>query len=101
MEVCDAAVRRAVEVFGGLHIVVNNAGIARWAPFLDHSEEDWDRTFDVNLKAVFLLSRQAARVMVEQGERGGSDPQHGLQTTDTCRNRRWRPTTRRRAVWCC
>lgn len=69
-EVCEAAVRRAVELYDGLHIVVNNAGIARWAPFLDHSEEDWDRTFDINLKAVFLLSQQAARVMVEQGEGG-------------------------------
>ena len=69
-DVCAAAVHRAVDLFGGVHIVVNNAGIARWAPFLDHSEEDWDRTFDVNLKAVFLLSQQAARVMVEQGEGG-------------------------------
>ena len=69
-DVCAAAVHRAVDLFGGVHIVVNNAGIARWAPFLDHSEEDWDRTFDVNLKAVFLLSQQAARVMVEQGKGG-------------------------------
>jgi 3-oxoacyl-[acyl-carrier protein] reductase len=55
---------------GGPDIVVNNAGIARWAPFLDHSERDWDDTLAINLKAVFLMSQAAARLMVEHG-RGG------------------------------
>ena len=66
---CERAVAAARDL-GRLDIVVNNAGIARWAPFLDHSEADWDQTLAVNLKAVFLLSQRAARVMVEQGTGG-------------------------------
>lgn len=66
---CERVVAAARDV-GHLDILVNNAGIARWAPFLDHSEEDWDRTLAVNLKAVFLLSQLAARVMVDQGTGG-------------------------------
>lgn len=63
-------VAELAQSLGGPDIVVNNAGIARWAPFLDHSEKDWDDTLAVNLKAVFLLSQAAARLMVEHG-RGG------------------------------
>jgi 3-oxoacyl-[acyl-carrier protein] reductase len=64
-------VRAAQERFGGVDVLVNNAGIARWAPFLEHSLEDWERTLEVDLTAVFLMSQHAARAMVEQG-RGGA-----------------------------
>lgn len=67
---CDALVRRAQEVFGELNILANNAGIAVYQSFLEHSEETWDRTMDVNLKSMFLLGQRAAQVMIEQGKGG-------------------------------
>jgi 3-oxoacyl-[acyl-carrier protein] reductase len=65
--VCEALVSESVETNGGLDIVVSNAGIVRFAPFLEISEEDWDRTVSVDLNAVFLLSQCAARVMSQAG----------------------------------
>jgi len=52
---------------GGLHILVNNAGIIRRANAIDFTEADWDAVLDVNLKAVFFLSQAAARHMIPQG----------------------------------
>src|SRR5262249_29562056 len=51
----DALVKRAQELFGTLNILINNAGIAVVAPFLEQTEEAWDRTMAVNLKSMFLL----------------------------------------------
>lgn len=56
--------------FGGLDIVVNNAGLSRAAPLLDTSSEVWDLQFDVMAKGAFLVSREAARLFREQ-ELGG------------------------------
>ncbi|MDQ3780450.1 MAG: SDR family oxidoreductase [Chloroflexota bacterium] len=56
--------------FGGPDIVVANAGIYPNTPFLDLSEEEWDRVLDTNLKGIFLTCQAAARVMVKRG-RGG------------------------------
>jgi 3-oxoacyl-[acyl-carrier protein] reductase len=67
---CDEMVRRTVEWYGELNVLVNNAGIAVFAPFLEHSEADWDRTMAVNLKSMFLLGQRAARVMIAQGKGG-------------------------------
>jgi 2-dehydro-3-deoxy-D-gluconate 5-dehydrogenase len=52
---------------GGLHILVNNAGIIRRANAIDFTEADWDAVLDVNLKAVFFLSQAAARHMIPHG----------------------------------
>jgi 2-dehydro-3-deoxy-D-gluconate 5-dehydrogenase len=52
---------------GGLHILVNNAGIIRRANAIDFSEADWDAVLDVNLKSVFFLSQAVARHMIPNG----------------------------------
>jgi 2-deoxy-D-gluconate 3-dehydrogenase len=51
---------------GGLHILVNNAGIIRRADAIDFGEDDWDAVINTNLKSVFFLSQAAARHMIAQ-----------------------------------
>ncbi|MGQ0568007.1 MAG: SDR family NAD(P)-dependent oxidoreductase [Armatimonadota bacterium] len=58
--------------FGGIDIVVNNAGIVHSADFLDVSEADFDRVLRVNLKGAFLVGQAAARQMVAQVQAGGA-----------------------------
>lgn len=67
---CDALVARVRELYGELNVLVNNAGIAIFQPFMEHTEEAWDRTMAVNLKSMFLLGQRAARAMIEQGKGG-------------------------------
>lgn len=62
-----AIVTQIVGELGGLHILVNNAGIIRRADSIDFTEADWDAVLDVNLKAVFFLSQAAARHMIASG----------------------------------
>ncbi|MCG7347185.1 2-dehydro-3-deoxy-D-gluconate 5-dehydrogenase KduD [Sphingomonas sp. ACRSK] len=52
---------------GGLHILVNNAGIIRRADAVDFTEEDWDAVIDTNLKSVFFLCQAAGRHMIANG----------------------------------
>jgi len=49
----QALMETAVEKFGQIHIVVNNAGVTRHRPFLEMTEEDWDIVLAVDLKGVF------------------------------------------------
>ena len=60
-------VEETVAALGGLHILVNNAGIIRRADSLDFSEEDWDAVIDTNQKSVFVLAQAAARHMAANG----------------------------------
>jgi glucose 1-dehydrogenase len=53
--------------FGRLDILVNNAATQNAVAFLDLSEEDWDHVFAVNIKAPFLGSQHAAKIMIEHG----------------------------------
>lgn len=55
---------------GGLDVLVNAAGVLRPAPLLDTTIEDWDRTFAVNARGMFLLSQAAARSFVRRGVPG-------------------------------
>jgi len=66
----DALVSAAVERFGAIHVLVNNAGVTHRAPAEDYPEEEWDRVMNVNLKAAFLLMQKVGRRMIRQG--GGS-----------------------------
>lgn len=69
----DADVSRAADVerlvfeAGEVHILVNNAGIIQEKPFLDTTEDDWDRMLGVDLKSVFLMSRAVLPGMVARG----------------------------------
>ncbi|ERN54356.1 3-oxoacyl-[acyl-carrier-protein] reductase [Alkalihalophilus marmarensis] len=56
----------AVETFGRVDVVVNNAGITADAQLLKMTDEQWDRVIDVNLKGVFMVSQEAAAIMKEQ-----------------------------------
>ena len=59
-------VKTALATFGRIDILVNNAGIAPFVPFLELSEEVWDKTIDINLKGTFLCSQAVAKVMLKQ-----------------------------------
>jgi NAD(P)-dependent dehydrogenase (short-subunit alcohol dehydrogenase family) len=61
---------RVVEDFGDLDVVVNNAGVQLLAPAEELSEEDFDETIDVNLKAPFFCAQEAAKYWIAKG-RGG------------------------------
>ncbi|WP_433373891.1 bifunctional aldolase/short-chain dehydrogenase [Actinoplanes sp. CA-142083] len=64
------SLRDAVLAFGGVDLVVNNAGLSISKPLLDTTEADWDLQHDVMAKGSFLVSREAARVMIPQGMGG-------------------------------
>jgi len=63
-------IRDVVSEFGSLDVLVNNAGICPMVEFLDITEDLWDRVHDLNLRAVFFASQEAARLMMERGTRG-------------------------------
>ena len=65
-----ALVQHAVNAFGRLDVLVNNAGRAGQMQFLNMTEEDWDRVLDTNLRGTFLCCRAAAAQMVRQGSGG-------------------------------
>lgn len=60
----------ALDAFGRLDVLVNNAGVFERRPALEMEERDWDRILDVNLKGAFFCAQAAARAMHERGEGG-------------------------------
>lgn len=62
-----AAVQEALLQFGGLDLIVNNAGLSISKPLLETTEADWDLQHDVMAKGSFLVSKAAAKVLIEQG----------------------------------
>ncbi|WP_138414602.1 bifunctional aldolase/short-chain dehydrogenase [Sinomonas gamaensis] len=65
-----AAIDAAVLAFGGIDLVVNNAGLSISKPLLETSEKDWDLQHDVMAKGSFLVSQAAAKAMIAQGMGG-------------------------------
>lgn len=62
-----ALIDETVKRFGGLDIVVNSAGVRTNGSITEITEEQWDRTIDVNLKGVFVVSRLAIPEMIKRG----------------------------------
>jgi rhamnulose-1-phosphate aldolase len=62
-----AAIDEAVLAFGGLDLVVNNAGLSISKPLLDTTEKDWDLQHNVMAKGSFLVAKAAAKAMINQG----------------------------------
>jgi rhamnulose-1-phosphate aldolase/alcohol dehydrogenase len=66
-EEIQEAFRSALLAFGGIDLVVNCAGLSVSKPLLETSEADWDLQHDVMAKGSFLVSKAAARIMIDQG----------------------------------
>ncbi len=62
----DNAIEAIVKLHGGLHVLVNNAGITRDTLAMRMKDDDWDAVLDTNLKAVFRCSRAVMRTMMKQ-----------------------------------
>jgi NAD(P)-dependent dehydrogenase (short-subunit alcohol dehydrogenase family) len=67
----EGLIQKTIEIFGRLNVAFNNAGIeGAWLPIVRQSEEDWDRTIDINLKGVWLCLKYEIRQMLKQGGGG-------------------------------
>jgi NAD(P)-dependent dehydrogenase (short-subunit alcohol dehydrogenase family) len=77
----EALVARTVELFGDLHIVVNNAGIIRDRMSFSMSEAEWDAVTNVHLKGHFCLSRHAGVWWRDQAKAGSTTPRRIINTT--------------------
>lgn len=66
IEPIPSLVRKTIDAFGRIDILINNAGTIRRAPAIDYSEKDWDDVLAVNAKTVFFFSQAAARDMLKR-----------------------------------
>ena len=85
----ERVVATVVERLGGLHVVVNNAGICYHRPALDVPDEEWDGVFDLNVTALWRVSRVAARHMIDHG--GGSIVNIGSISALIVNRPQWQP----------
>jgi NAD(P)-dependent dehydrogenase (short-subunit alcohol dehydrogenase family) len=77
----QALVNQAVEVFGGLDVVVNNAGILRDRMLVNMSEEEWDSVIRVHLKGTFGVARHAAAYWRDRTKTGAANDARIINTT--------------------
>ena len=68
----DACVKAVIADFGGVDVMVNNAGITKDGLLMRMSDEDWDSVLDVNLKGTFLFTRAVSRPMMKNKAPDGS-----------------------------
>ena len=66
----DAMFESLRDDFGRIDILVNNSAIDPVIPFLEMTDEQWDRVIDINLKGTYMCSQAAAKLMAEQGSGG-------------------------------
>lgn len=66
-ELLEGVVTEAIGLFGGIDILINNAGIIRRTPAADHKRQDWHDVMALNLDAVFFLCQLAGNHMLERG----------------------------------
>ncbi len=66
----EKAVKATVDQFGGVHILVNNAGIFPFSPIQEVTPELWNRVQEINLRGSFFMAQKAAAQMVKQGKGG-------------------------------
>jgi len=62
----DGMVKKTLDEFGKIDILVNNAGILQFKPFLELTEQDWDKMMAINLKGYFLCAQACAKEMAKQ-----------------------------------
>ncbi|KQM21981.1 SDR family NAD(P)-dependent oxidoreductase [Novosphingobium sp. Leaf2] len=65
------AMTELAEAWGGVDVVVNNAGVTQTRPAIDITADDFDAVLDVNLRGAFLVAREAARIMRRDGKGDG------------------------------
>ncbi|HRR45614.1 MAG TPA: SDR family NAD(P)-dependent oxidoreductase [Candidatus Paceibacterota bacterium] len=65
-EEVENLVKETINQFKKIDILVNNAGICQNKPFLELTEEDWEKTININLKGEFLMAQEVAKEMIKQ-----------------------------------
>jgi NAD(P)-dependent dehydrogenase (short-subunit alcohol dehydrogenase family) len=77
----ETIVRQAVEAFGGLHVVINNAGILRDRMVFSMTEDEWDAVIKVHLKGTFATSHHAAAYWRDRAKAGEANDARIVNTT--------------------
>jgi NAD(P)-dependent dehydrogenase (short-subunit alcohol dehydrogenase family) len=77
----DQLIKTALDTFGDLHVVVNNAGILRDRMIINLADEDWDAVLSVHLKGTFLTTRAASQIWRERSKAGVENDARVINTS--------------------